>query len=310
MTKDVLDSPPGLLGLYAKAALGALPFRRRQAVGPANAADLRNLSLRLEGVVVEPTRLAAYREVCGFRGGSVPATYPHVLAFPLHLALMTDSTFPFPAVGAVHIGNTIEQHRPLPVGKPVNISVHASALLPHPRGRQITLVSDVDIDGEVLWRERTVLLHREKPVGERVTTDRANASTAASDVAVAVPSQESRVPPQPPTGPLVWKLSSALGRRYAAVSGDRNPIHLYDITARPLGFPRHIAHGMWSLARGLAELSNHVGGDFTVEVAFKKPINLPGAVRFGARENGRNLDFGLSHASTGVPHLLGRISRP
>lgn len=299
MTKDVLDSPPGLLGLYAKAALGALPLRRRLAIWPVNAADMRNLSLRLEGVVVEPTRLAAYREVCGFRGDSVPATYPHVLAFPLHLAVLTDPSFPFPAIGTVHIGNTIEHHRPLPVGKPVNISVHASSLLPHPRGRQITLVSDVDIDGEVVWRERTVLLRREEPVEVR----------GAADVLAAAPAVASDLPADAPGGPLGWQLAGVLGRRYAAVSGDRNPIHLYDITAKPLGFPRHIAHGMWTLARALAELSDRVGNDFTVAVAFKKPISLPGSVRFGAREDGSNLDFGVSHATTGVPHLLGRITR-
>ena len=48
-------------------------------------------------------------------------------------------------------------------------------------------------------------------------------------------------PDVPPGGPQ-WRLSGDLGRRYAAVSGDHNPIHLYPLTAKALGFPRQIAH--------------------------------------------------------------------
>ena len=55
-----------------------------------------------------------------------------------------------------------------------------------------------------------------------------------------------------PPGGVEWRLPGDLGRRYAAVSGDRNPIHLYALTAKAFGFPRQIAHGMWSKARCLA----------------------------------------------------------
>ena len=61
-----------------------------------------------------------------------------------------------------------------------------------------------------------------------------------------------------PTGTVEWRLPGDLGRRYAAVSGDRNPIHLYPLTAKALGFPRQIAHGMWSLARCVAALENRL----------------------------------------------------
>ena len=38
------------------------------------------------------------------------------------------------------------------------------------------------------------------------------------------------------------------------MSGDVNPIHLHALTARAMGFPRAIAHGMWTYARTLAPL--------------------------------------------------------
>ncbi|AGH45935.1 MaoC/PaaZ C-terminal domain-containing protein [Paraglaciecola psychrophila] len=48
------------------------------------------------------------------------------------------------------------------------------------------------------------------------------------------------------TQPLntTWDLSSTLGRQYAKVSGDFNPIHLNKWLAKLFGFQQHIIHGM------------------------------------------------------------------
>jgi acyl dehydratase len=99
-----------------------------------------------------------------------------------------------------------------------------------------------------------------------------------------------------------WELPADLGRRYAAVAGDRNPIHLYDITAKPLGFKRAIIHGMWTKARSLAALGE-VPDAHTVEVKFLKPIFLPGKVEFLRGDE----DFAVRDAASGTPHLAGTI---
>ena len=90
-----------------------------------------------------------------------------------------------------------------------------------------------------------------------------------------------------------WKLGGDLGRRYGAVSGDRNPIHLYPLTAKAFGFPTNIAHGMWTLARSLSALQNKLPDAFTVDVEFQKPILLArhGGVRFPGHRDG--LVFGV-----------------
>jgi acyl dehydratase len=93
------------------------------------------------------------------------------------------------------------------------------------------------------------------------------------------------------------------------MSGDRNPIHLADLTARPFGFRRHIAHGMWTQARAIAEIENRLPASFWVDVAFKRPIALPASVRFGARIVEGRVDFGVTGLG-GEPHLVGRVSRP
>ncbi|MEU6349804.1 MaoC/PaaZ C-terminal domain-containing protein [Streptomyces sp. NPDC047072] len=95
--------------------------------------------------------------------------------------------------------------------------------------------------------------------------------------------------PHPPTEPEAhaplpamaeWRLAGDIGRRYAAASGDRNPIHLYPLTARLFGFPRAIAHGMWTVARCLAAHGTPEAA--LVRAEFKAPVLLPGTVTYAA----------------------------
>ncbi len=274
----VLDESPSLGGLYLKAVL---PARGR----PDTLPDLR---LELPEMASDLAHIAAYREVCGLPFHEVlPATYPHVLAFPLHLALLTDTHFPFPPMGCVHIRNRIEQRRPIALADQLDLAVWAERLTPHRRGRTVTIVSEAAVAGEVVWRDETVLL---KPgPGSGTVPELAD------------------LPVEPPAGPARWDLPGSLGREYAAVSGDRNPIHLYDLTAKAFGFRRHIAHGMWTKARCLAGLDSLLPRSYAVEVAFKKPIELPSQVTFGARQGDATIDFGVS-GTTGTPHLVGRVT--
>jgi acyl dehydratase len=106
-----------------------------------------------------------------------------------------------------------------------------------------------------------------------------------------------------------WRVPGDLGRRYASVSGDRNPIHLYPLTAKAFGFPRQIAHGMWSKARCVAAMANRLPDSVRVEVEFKKPVFLPGKVAFGSRVVEDGMDFSLTNPKDGAPHLLGRARR-
>jgi acyl dehydratase len=104
-----------------------------------------------------------------------------------------------------------------------------------------------------------------------------------------------------------WRLPGDLGRRYAAVSGDHNPIHLYPLTAKAFGFRRQIAHGMWTKARAVAALENRLPDAVTVSVGFKKPVFLPGTVGFGARATEGGIAFSVADRD-GAPHLLGRAA--
>jgi acyl dehydratase len=207
-------------------------------------------------VTVDPVALAKYAHVCGFTlRDELPPTYPHVLAFGMHMELLARA--PFSAVGVVHIANKIVQHRPLLLGEELALSVRVSELRPHRRGRAFDFVSEVRVDDELAWEDVSTNLKR-------------------GDGDDSLPREgEFELPPVT----AEWRLRDDLGRRYAAVSGDHNPIHLHGWAAKPFGFPRAIAHGMWTKARCLAAL--RLPDALTAEVRFKKPILLPGTVTFG-----------------------------
>lgn len=286
----LVETPPSLLGLYARAALAATPLGRASG-SPRGDGAVPDLSLVLPRRRTDPEHLRRYQEVCSLDDdGVLPATYTHVLAFGLHVLLMSDPTFPYPALGMVHVANRIEQLAPISARDVLDLRVHAEGPWPHPRGAVVTIAAEAAVDGDVRWRGRSAYLKRGTPVeGEQ---------QAHVDVPAAAP-----------FGPQVWTLPGDLGRRYAAASGDRNPIHLSALTARPLGFRRAIAHGMWTQARCLAEVQNRLGPSYVVDVEFRRPVFLPGRARFGARDDGRRIDFGLTSVGVDHTHVLGRLTR-
>lgn len=282
----MVDGAPSTLPMMLKAALPVLPGVSMIPGVRKSGSTLPELTLTRHDVEIDRARVAAYNEVCGFGlKETLPITYPHMLAFGLHMAIMTDGSFPFPAIGTVHLENSITAHRPISASERLQVSATPQNLRPHAKGRVFDIVTHVDSAGERVWEETTTLL--------RVGRGDADAPP-------------SRTFEEVPPSPVTWSVASDLGRRYAAVSGDHNPIHLYALTAKAFGFPRQIAHGMWSKARCLAALDGRLPDAVTVEVAFKKPILLPGRVAFGSARADSGYAFSLTRPTDGAPHLLGR----
>jgi acyl dehydratase len=294
MALKELDSAPSLTALYPRALAGATarPVLGRVPLvgGRFRAGDeLPDTQLALKNIEIDPDHLAAYNRVCGFRlRDELPPTYPHMLGFPLQIALMTETHFPFAVLGLVHVRNRIEQLRPIKRDETLNLHVHASGLRQHPRGRQFDLVTEATVGSEQVWKSRSTYLHRE---GGGSGGDK----------------KKRESPVDVPEPSAIWELPGDTGRRYASVSGDRNPIHLHPITARLFGMPKPIAHGMWTKARALAALEGALPDAYRVDVTFKLPIFLPAKVAFSSRiDAGRRL-FAVRAAKDGKPHLDGTV---
>ena len=288
MTAPPLSASPALGPLLARGALLS-PFKR-----PRPGVAFSGGRLVLPGLRVDLARLAAYERVCGFPTGddALPITYPHVLGFPLAMRIMSGRAFPLPLLGLVHTSISLTRHRPLPAtGTTYELAVHVDRLAPHRRGTEAVVVTELREGGEVVWESESTYLARHRTGGQ-----------------VSDPAPGSAEPPLPVAGPALpvvgeWRLGADVGRRYGAVSGDRNPIHLSPLTARLFGFPRAIAHGMWTAARCLAAHGTPAAAH--VHVDFRAPVLLPGTVAFAA-EGGRFELRGTGDDGERV-HVRGRV---
>jgi hypothetical protein len=303
MATRTLESPPSILPLYARAAAPMIPGASLLPFVPGRGSKIPEIELKLDGVRPDSEKVAAYARVCGFAlRDHLPPTYPHVLAFPLHMAVMADGGFPFGAVGLVHVENRIIQRRRVGIGEELAIRVRPTALESHPKGRTFSLVTEVSTNGETVWESTSTMLRRGKASPDKVTSNHqahhARGEIAPNGDADGVTLQG---------GGAEWKLGGDLGRRYAAVSGDRNPIHMHSLSAKAFGFPRAIAHGMWTKARCMAALESTLPDAFGVEVRFRKPILLPAKVAFASATNDEGTDFAVRDAKRDTPHLEGHI---
>ncbi|MGW0813265.1 MaoC family dehydratase [Streptomyces viridiviolaceus] len=256
-TTTTLTGSPALAPLLARGALLS-PFKR-----PRPDAGFPRTRLLLPGLRVDAARLAAYERVCGFPAGTdtLPVTHPHVLGFPAAMRLMSARGFPLPLLGLVHTSIDITRRAAMPASAEYDLAVYVDRLVPHRRGTEAAVVTEMRSGGDVVWESRSTYLARHRPDG-RTGGD--------------APRQERA----PLPARAEWRLDGGLGRRYGAASGDRNPIHLHPLTARLFGFPRAIAHGMWTVARCLAEHGTPEA--VAVRAEFRAPVLLPGAVTYGA----------------------------
>lgn len=291
-----------MTSLSASLARGALtsPFKR---AGRPDA-TLPPGRLTRPAAPVAPGPLAAYGRICGFtESGPLPLTYPQVLAFPLTMRLMTGPAFPLPVLGLVHTWIEITPHRAVAPAEALELTVYAEKLTPHRRGTEVSMATEARVGGELVWESRSGYLSRHRqaiPNGatpDGATHDRA---TATRSPVTAVPPAAEGLP-----GRAEWRLPGDLGRRYGAVSGDRNPIHLHPLTARLFGFPRAIAHGMWTVARCLAEAGDPASIR-SVRAGFRAPVLLPATVTYAADATGNAFEL---RGPDGRVHLVGAVDR-
>jgi acyl dehydratase len=280
----VLERMPDVTSLSLK-ALGS--FRRK----PRPEVELPRMSVSIGTFQFDAALLRAYREICGFpEGGAVPITYPQVQAIGLQMHLLTRPEFPLPLVGLVHLKNHIRQERELSPDESLGLSVGVIGHKTTERGLEFELeTTATDASGRVVWTAIATVLHRGKASGKKKPSAPREEESRLSEY------REIEAP-------------SDIGRRYGKIAGDMNPIHLYPFTAKLLGFDRHIAHGMWTLARSCALVQPLLGrAPRELEVQFRQPLFLPGraALRFGP--DGDGYAFALIGRDSGKTHLNGKV---
>lgn len=273
-------------------------FGKRSALVP-DGQVVPRLEGSVEAVSARSGHLSRYRKVCGFADdGLLPITYPHVLAMPLHVALLTHPRFVVRLMGLIHVGNEIQLVRPMPGDGSYRLRSWIEGHREVDRGHEFDLHTAADDSLGVVWQEKSILLARRPSNGKQA------ARSARQTLRYERPG-ETDVPASSDID-----VPRAMGRRYGWLSGDLNPIHLGDRGARLFGFDRAVAHGMWSMARTLAALGGTaLAPPVHVHVEFKFPLFMPGAARLEHWQREGRRVFVLKDRENDRPHLAG-ATRP
>ncbi len=319
MSEDVvLATVPALGRLYARSLAATVRRSASRGAGAAPGA-LPDVCYAVHDVPVDTSRLAAYQALMGLRAADrLPAGFVHTVAFPLHVALMVRDDFPLAPAGLVHVANRVTQHRPLFRGDRLDVRVRAVGLRPHRSGTQLDLVAEVRRAGasDLAWEGVSTYLARgvrlagtsgpEPVAGDARAAHPVVGERAPHDERPAAPADD-RPTWRPPVPTASWRLGADTGRRYAEVSGDRNPVHLSRLTARLFGFRRPIAHGMYTAGRALADVGPAAGHTFVWTAEFTKPLLLPATVAVNVTAQDDGYAYTVWRPGAGHPYLTGEV---
>lgn len=236
--------------------------------------------IEAEWKYAEHSNLEAYQECFGFPAAHIPLSYPQVLATPLHLQLLSHPSFPFPVLGIVHTHQKMRLFREM-TPQPFHIKSWIEGHRIVRSGAEFTIHTQVYQNNDLAWEAEMLILSRAVK-GHGKKEDKPDAFI------------------QNPSLYEKWYFPSNLGRQYAKISGDYNPIHLHYLTAKLFGMPRHIIHGMYCVGKILSSLPQNTT---EMNISFLRPIFLPSSVEFLANDK----QFLLRNPRNGTTHISGDV---
>ena len=211
-------------------------------------------SYRLDRLDADHVR--RYRDAFDFPPGRVPLTYLYLLAQRAQLATMLDRAMPFRIVGLIHVSNDLAMHCEVRTDAPLVLVTTLSTPEPAANGAiECVLETVASADGQTVFTCTSRYMIKR---GQSIKHATASPSAA-------------------PVGDVVgeWVLTADAGRRYAALSGDWNPIHLWPWSARLMGMHAPIIHGMETMARVCAAFEQSANRRITsLACRFKRAVPL------------------------------------
>ncbi len=277
---------PSSLANYARIVLTRRP-------GNLHESPLPRLLGRIENITPDPDNLARYRDACGLENdGKLPVLYPHVLASPVYMHLLSRKEFPIPLIGSLHLRNHIIRHRPIDDREPLTLEVMTGEKRIVKQGIEFDFTILISSDGERLWESITTWLKK----GNYGT---ANMQSPHADI----------------IGPLHNGREHAesyipkdIGKRFARITGDYNPIHISKFAASLFGLKRDVAHAMWVCADTIRQLPRHERrSPLRVDLAFKGPLFLDSRYLIKLKVKHNSLRFDTFCGDNPRPCIQGQI---
>jgi acyl dehydratase len=266
----------------------------------------RKVAVERADIQVDPAHVRAYARatagegVAAFRGpeGVAPPFYPATWEVGLTLEMLAGLENPLPLGAMVHASTEMVWARPLPPGAAVRCRVELERVERTRRGLRLTVLARNWMGaGQLCCQGTSVFMLRMRAPG-----DTAGAPEPRADAAEAPADGWAELGR--------WDLPAGAGRRYARVSGDYNPIHLWPWTARPFGFRAPILHGYATAARaahGIIEqrLRGDAGALRRMRIAFRAPLPLPSTAALLTHDAGPDRWFRLAAPGDGPVYAEG-----
>lgn len=246
------------------------------------------LSLSINDFIFDQEHLQAYKELCLFKTDGMPLTYPYCVAGPLQLALAANKGFPIKSAGLLHLRNHIQQIAPIPINTPMSITVQTAEARFRPQGFEFDMKTIFKSAGEEIWACTSTFLKRGR-------FDTEDPQSPQEDIFKKLPYNED---------PASIEVPSNIGRQYASLCKDYNPIHISSLLAKLFGFKRSIAHGMWVSAASLSLLDNDKPKSY--DLAFKGPVYTSSSFSVITDPNG--MDFNIYTSKNPKPVILAKVT--
>lgn len=281
------DSIPGVLPVYAK-----MLFTRKKGFKPGD--SFPRIKAVVKNVTIDKDKLKAYREICELENdGNLPVLYPHVFTAPLHMAILANREFPIPLAGMLHYRNHSIQHRPIGEDEKLDVEVALDEHRIVKQGFEFDYTITITSGGEVVWNSITTYLKQGKFGKEFKPSPR-------SEI----------VQPQPDAARFYDHfIPEKIGRRYAKICSDYNPIHISKTLAKLMGFKRDIAHAMWATSLSIGKVGyRNDKGAVRIDLGFKSPLVIGNKSYITKADIKDYTRFDYILEGSSKPSVIGKIS--
>ncbi|MCG8552418.1 MAG: hypothetical protein MI799_18605 [Desulfobacterales bacterium] len=295
----VMDSPLPIPKVFVK--LISLSMVRPTTL--AKDAALEKTCMVYPGVTIDIDQVNRFKQVCGYdiNGSGVPAAFIQSLFISIMSRFISSSCFPISPMGLIQTGQSFELVQPVSPGLKIDLYCRILDMARTEKGIVSRFLMEAAVAGDHPETKAFANSDEKELVWQGIATYLTRSKARKP--------KEKKPPPRDTPLPVkeIIDVPGNTGRRYAAVSRDFNPHHLYTWTALPMGFKHPIAHGIWSMARAGASLEKAAGYPILtgMDGALKLPIFMPAQITLGYTFSGANARFELRDKARGVPHLKG-----
>jgi len=250
--------------------------------------ELKPYKTLTQQVHINESNLIRYEKLCGFRQKlTLPISYPHLLVSRQHHQIFSQTDFPFPLVGLLHVKNIIEQYRPIFRSEVLDLESQVVNLEQITKGYRFELISKVFSENELIWKSSSTFEHR---------GGKSYPFTHPSETKIQfaeLPLNEVRE----------WQLTQERARHYAQISKDFNPVHFSTSNTHPT------AHEMYLTARILAEVFDDIPSASHVAASFLKPVYLPSFMRLVIQKDSPGKSVYLTDENRSLRHLTVTVTK-